>query len=78
MSEKFTPGPWHITEEDWVTGGYDIAVIQDKDGELGLSANNVQRSMKKGRGSNDGEQKIQGTRRGNREVGIWYTEQAGV
>ena len=45
MSEpKFTPGPWHITEEDWVTGGYDIAVIQDKDGELGLSANNVQRS----------------------------------
>ena len=33
---------------------------------------------KKGRGSNDGEQKIQGTRRGNREVGIWYTEQAGV
>ena len=40
MSEpKFTPGPWHITEEDWVTGGYDIAVIQDKDGEevLGIS-----------------------------------------
>ena len=40
MSEpKFTKGPWHITEEDWVTGGYDIAVIQDKDGEevLGIS-----------------------------------------
>ena len=39
MSEKFTPGPWHITEEDWVTGGYDIAVIQDKNGEevLGIS-----------------------------------------
>ena len=39
MTEKFTPGPWHITEEDWVTGGYDIAVIQDKDGEevLGIS-----------------------------------------
>lgn len=36
---KFTPGPWHITEEDWVTGGYDIAVIQDEDGEevLGIS-----------------------------------------
>ena len=36
---KFTKGPWHITEEDWVTGGYDIAVIQDKDGEevLGIS-----------------------------------------
>ena len=39
MTEKFTPGPWHLTEEDWVTGGYDIAVIQDKDGEevLGIS-----------------------------------------
>jgi len=39
MTEKFTPGPWHITEEDWVTGGYDIAVIQDKEGEevLGIS-----------------------------------------
>ena len=39
MSEKFTRGPWYITEEDWVTGGYDIAVIQDKEGEevLGIS-----------------------------------------
>lgn len=36
---KFTPGPWFITKEDWVTGGYDIAVIQDKNGEevLGIS-----------------------------------------
>lgn len=40
MSEpKHTPGPWFITKEDWVTGGYDIAVIQDKNGEevLGIS-----------------------------------------
>lgn len=36
---KHTPGPWFITKEDWVTGGYDIAVIQDKNGEevLGIS-----------------------------------------
>ena len=32
MSEKFTKGPWYITEEDWEAKG-DITVIYDNNGE---------------------------------------------